>query len=251
MRRALSRGAIAGLAGGAVLAVVLLAAGEGPLQRAIDREPAAAGEELISRAGQRVGGVIAAVLVGIALGLMLAFVAEVLRRPAGPEDREGRGSGAMAGIEPWASSVRLAGLAFVVVNLVPMLKYPPNPPGVGDADTIGTRTGAFLALLAWSLVVAWAGWRAWGWLGRRRVPVPLAAPAVVAAGLVLVGLAYALLPPAASAGVVPAGDVWSFRVASLAGWAAYWAVAGTVLGWLRLPAGGLGRARLRGAHTPV
>lgn len=251
MRRELTRGAVAGAVGGAAMAVVLLVAGEGPLQRAIDREPATGGlrgpnavdsEELVSRAGQRIGGVIAVVLVGVALGLVLAFVGEILRR------RRASGDG---DAEPWWASLRLAVLAFAVITLVPFLKYPPNPPGIGDSDTIGTRTGAFLALLAWSVLVAWAAGRAWRWFLRRDVPVPLAAPAVVAAAIALIALAYVVLPPAPNPDALPVRDVWDFRLASLAGWAAYWAVAGTVLSWLRLPVGALGRARLGGVGTPV
>ncbi|MGH9276553.1 MAG: CbtA family protein [Acidimicrobiales bacterium] len=247
MRRELTRGALAGAAGGAVLAVVLLAAGEGPLQRAIDREGAGGGDELVSRAGQRVGGVVAALLVGIALGVALAFVAEVRAGRARPTDPDH----GVAATQAWMSSVRLAGVAFLVVNLVPLLKYPPNPPGVGDADTIGTRTGAFLALVAWSLLVAWAAGRGWRWLRRQDLPIPLAAPAVTVAAAILVGLAYLVLPAADSPNAIPAADVWSFRIATLAGWAAYWAVAGTVLGWLRLPAGVLTRARFGGARSPA
>lgn len=232
MRHPLIRGAIAGAAGGAVLATVLVVAGEGPLQRAIDREAASAtAAELVSRSGQRAGGVAAALLVGIALGVVLAFVARSRHRRA------------PAGDDGWLTTVRLAGLAFLVLNLVPLLKYPPNPPGVGQPDTIATRTGAFLTLVAWALVVAWAAGRGWRWLRARAVPVPLAAPAVLLGAVVFIGLAYAVLPAADSPDAVPAGDVWTFRMASLGGWAAFWAVAGTVLGWLQLPAGQLRRSR--------
>lgn len=222
-----------------MLAAVLVVAGEGPLQRAIDREAASGpAAELVSRSGQRVGGVAAALLAGIALGVALAFVAR------------GGGRSGPGGDAGWFTTVRLAGLAYVVLNLVPLLKYPPNPPGVGGPDTIATRTGAFLTLVGWSLVVAWASGRGWRWLRDRAVPVPLAAPAVVLGAVILVGVAYAVLPGADRPDAVPAGDVWSFRMASLGGWAAYWAVTGTVLGWLQLPAGQLRRPGPAKVGTP-
>ena len=39
-------------------------------------------------------------------------------------------------------------------TLVPFLVYPPNPPAVGNADTIGYRTALYFALLAISLIAA-------------------------------------------------------------------------------------------------
>jgi hypothetical protein len=55
--------------------------------------------------------------------------------------------------------VGLAAAAFVVVFLVPALKYAPNPPAVGDADTIGERTALYLTMIAISIAAAVAGWR--------------------------------------------------------------------------------------------
>ena len=51
----------------------------------------------------------------------------------------------------------------------------------------------------------------------------------------LVLVALVVLPPGPSPDAVPASVVWDFRLASLAGWAAYWSVLGTVFGWLTLP----------------
>ena len=48
-------------------------------------------------------------------------------------------------------SIAAGGLRFLVAALIPWLKYPPNPPGVGDPDTIDQRTVAYLALIAVSV----------------------------------------------------------------------------------------------------
>lgn len=42
-----------------------------------------------------------------------------------------------------ALSAWLALGAFVALVIVPNIKYPANPPAVGDPETIGTRTGLF------------------------------------------------------------------------------------------------------------
>src|SRR5580658_3615771 len=38
--------------------------------------------------------------------------------------------------------------------LAPSLKYPANPPSVGDPETIGVRTGAYFLLIAISVVAS-------------------------------------------------------------------------------------------------
>ena len=54
---------------------------------------------------------------------------------------------------PWAATAASA-TAFVCVSLVPFLVYPANPPGVGQPDTAGQRTMAYLALLVVSVAAA-------------------------------------------------------------------------------------------------
>jgi hypothetical protein len=60
-----------------------------------------------------------------------------------------------------ALSVALAG--FVTLYLVPFLKYPANPPSIGNPDTIKERGGLYLIMVLASVVVAIAA----VWLGQR------------------------------------------------------------------------------------
>jgi hypothetical protein len=98
--------------------------------------------------------------------------------------------------------------------------YPPNPPAVGHAETIGDRTAAYFGIMAISIVLAILAVyvsRA-GWL------------AAVGAGLgyvVVVSVAGALLP---SFDEVPrdflASTLWDFRLASLGTQVVLWATIG-------------------------
>ncbi|MCA1691694.1 MAG: CbtA family protein, partial [Actinobacteria bacterium] len=54
--------------------------------------------------------------------------------------------------------------------------------------------------------------------------------------LALILFALIALPGGPSPDAVPASVVWSFRLASLGGWAAYWAVLAAVFGLLSPPA---------------
>jgi hypothetical protein len=236
MRRHLRDGALAGLAGGAALALVLLLAGEGSIGQAIDIErrahPGAGHDEMFSRGAQQAGGALAALVWGVALGLVLSVAWALLRRHLRPADRGATGD--------WRAAVGLGAIAFLTVNLVPFLKYPANPPGVGDPGTIGRRTALYLLMLAWSVVATAASWRLSRWLDGRGVPDHLRLPAVAGAYVTLVVVGLAALPGSPDPVAAPATLVWRFRLTSLAGTAAYWAVCGTVFGWLRMA--GAGRA---------
>ena len=54
---------------------------------------------------------------------------------------------------PWCQPV-LAAIGFVSVSLLPFVAYPPNPPAIGDPETIGTRTALYFIMLAISIIAA-------------------------------------------------------------------------------------------------
>ena len=62
--------------------------------------------------------------------------------------------GRFGGLGPRLSTLLVAGIGFVSVYAVPFWVYPPNPPAVGDPDTIGTRTVLYFTLVAISVVAA-------------------------------------------------------------------------------------------------
>ena len=97
-------------------------------------------EELVSRGVQSTVGLGTAVIVyGAAIGglFALAFAAVY---------------GRIGTLSPQATAGLLALLGFVAVYLVPALKYPANPPAVGESELIGLRTGLYLLMLVCSLV---------------------------------------------------------------------------------------------------
>jgi hypothetical protein len=49
------------------------------------------------------------------------------------------------------TSVLMALLGYIATVLVPFIKYPPNPPAIGDPSTIGLRTALFFTMIALSL----------------------------------------------------------------------------------------------------
>jgi predicted cobalt transporter CbtA len=219
-RRLLKQGVLAGAAGGAALALVLRLIGEGPIGRAVALE-GAGGDEMFSRGTQQIGGMLAGVLYGAALGAAFTVAYAAVRHRLRTTD-------------DWRAAVSLAAAGFVAVFLLPFLKYPANPPAVGDPDTIGKRTAIYVLAVAWSLVATWGGWRAWRALVERGVPVPKRAPATMAVWVALAAIGLVLLPSNPDPVNAPATLIWQFRLATLAGAATFWAVTGLMFGWLQV-----------------
>jgi predicted cobalt transporter CbtA len=219
-------GAIAGAIGGVTLALVLRLLGEPAIGDAValERSQAPLGsapKEMFSRGTQQIGGMAGALIYGVAIGLIFAMVFAVVRHR-------------LASRSDWRRSLLLAATGFATLYVVPLLKYPGNPPAVGDPDTITKRTVMYVTLLAWSVVTTWATWRTLRWLRARTVPEHQLVPLVVLTYVVMVTVAYVVLPGNPDAITAPATLVWRFRVASLGGAAALWFVLGTTFGWLSL-----------------
>ena len=105
--------------------------------------------DLVSRAVQSSAGLlVAGVACGAALGGVVALVF------AFAYQRVGRAG-------PKALAVLLAGAGFVTVVLVPQLKYPANPPSIGDAETIGLRTALYFEMILIALAALTLADPAW------------------------------------------------------------------------------------------
>jgi hypothetical protein len=236
-RSLLLRGMLAGLVAGLLAFVFARAFGEPSVASAISFESqraAAAGAtpamELVSRDIQSTVGLLTAVVVyGVALGGLFALAFTFLY-------------GRVREATPAVTARWLAAGAFAVVYLVPFLKYPANPPAAGRADTIGTRTALYVAMLVLSIAGAayalWLSRRLEGRLGREGATLAAVAVyvlVVVAGMLVLPGLDEV---PAG----FPAVTLWNFRLASIGTQAVTWTVIGLLFGFLAARAMEGGRA---------
>ena len=212
MTRSLAiRGAASGFLAALVAACYGLVFVEPSIELAVGLEAArkaALGEtvdELLTRAQQRVGLVVALLVVGATLGLLYGVVMSLVHRRSFSE---------WAPPVVWRESARLAVVGWAAMFLLPQLRYPANPPGVGGADTIGLRTnGALLALAAGLFAVA-LSWRIGALLVERSIPQPW--PAVAVAATVSAGLAltFLLLPDLSDPVDIPAALLWRFRITS-------------------------------------
>ncbi|MBB4480168.1 CbtA family protein [Rhizobium etli] len=223
----LLRGMFAGVIAGILVFAFAHIFGEPLVDAAIAFEEAsaqAAGQaaepEVVSRATQAGLGLFTGVMaysvaVGGLFALAFAFV-----------------HGRFSALSARGTSAAIAIAAFVAIVLVPGIKYPANPPAVGNPDTIGVRTELFFLMIVVSvgaLIAAVA-------LSRRlseRFGLWNGAIVAALAYLVFIGVVLYLLPPINE---VPenfsAMVLWRFRTTSLGMHAILWATLGLAFGAL-------------------
>jgi predicted cobalt transporter CbtA len=129
-----------------------------------------------------------------------------------------------------ALSAWLATAGFIALVIVPSLKYPANPPSVGDPATIGYRTGLFflmivisLATMVFSLKVRRA---AIARIGSWNASIAGAAVFVVIIAAVQISMPAINEVPAA----FPAVLLWKFRVAAIGMQVIMWTTLGLLFG---------------------
>ena len=231
-RTAIGAAAVVGLLAGLVVAVFFSFAGEPRIEDAITIEEARAAQHTdvdahdhatdddgveVSREAQRGVGLFAAMaLAGGMFGALLGIAFVALRSIVDPA-RRALVAGALLGGS---------------ITLAPWFKYPPNPPAVGDPDTVDRRQFLYVTLICIAIAVGVTAIRVGRRLATRQLaPVPRLA-AVAATVVVPMTAALALLPPNDDPVAVPAKLIWQFRIVSLAGNALLWTLLTLGVAWL-------------------
>jgi predicted cobalt transporter CbtA len=176
--------------------------------------------EIFSRAVQTTVGLLTGVLgvgagIGGLFGVLFAFA-----------------NGRAGNLGPGATSTLLSFYGWWSVYLIPALKYPPNPPAVGEPDTIAFRTGVYFLLMALSIAATIGAV-----MLRRRLTAKFGTwtGSVYAflAYLVAIIIFFAILP-----GInevpddFPAVTLYQFRIFSAATQVILWGGIGLMFGWL-------------------
>jgi predicted cobalt transporter CbtA len=246
-KRLIARGLLAGAVGAVLAFVFARVFAEPVIGRAIgfeDGRTEAAhaqgvhehGVEVFTRGVQGNAGLGFGVLIfGIAMGALFAVAFCIAY---------GRAGGPSGNTAPRALSIRLAAGAVATVYLVPFVKYPPNPPAVGQSDTIGSRTLWYVVMVLASVALAIAA----VWLARRlaaRLGGWNAGLAAVGAYIVVIAVVMLVLPTVDetpepmrdAAGAIiypgfPADVLYEFRLVSLGTQLVLWATIGLVFATL-------------------
>ena len=176
--------------------------------------------ELVSRPMQASYGLLTGVMVyGTAFGGLFALVFAFAK-------------GRAVALGPRAVSGLLALTGFIAFSLVPNLKYPANPPSVGQPGTIGMRTELYFAMMA-SSIAAMVG----AAMLRRHLSArhdAWSSALVAAAFYALCVMVVAAVLPAIDEvpGNFPAVVLWDFRLDSIVMQAIMWTTLGLGFGAL-------------------
>jgi hypothetical protein len=211
---------LAGLIAGAITSAFHFVLAEPVIERAIQQEKqtkmvdgANAEAPIVSRTVQRRGLVIGLLIYGAVWGGLFGVLYLVI------ESRR----------QLWDPRIRGWLLAVVIgwaVSWFPFLKYPANPPGVGESATVAYRQllyVGFIVLSAAGAAIAFVVHGRGALAGARAV---LILYAVYAAAL------YLAMPANPDPVRMPGGLVWTFRAISLTGLVVFWLALGTSFQWL-------------------
>lgn len=168
------------------------------------------------REWQRGGQVLAGVILGAATGSLFGIVFALSRH-------------VLPGNHDVKRAAVLAGIMWLTVFFIPFLKYPTNPPTVGEAETIELRVVLYISFVAISGFGAAALYQ----IAKRTGGGRNRKAAVVVAGYAgLMIAAFVLMPQNPDEVTAPTDLVDGFRVASVLGVSSFWASVSLFLGAL-------------------
>ncbi len=175
------------------------------------------GEALVSRDMQRVGLWIGFLMYGFSWALLFGALYYLAQRwlPGADASKQG---------------LVLALLGYWAIGLMPFLKYPANPPGVGDPVTIGYRQNLYFGLLAITLMGAGLSVALNRYLSRSMNGSKTSWLTLVFLA-VFSGVVYLAMPGNPDPVQMPESLLTNFRVLSLVGVTLFWGVLG--LGFAR------------------
>lgn len=186
---------------------------------AAGRQPEPETPEIFSRTVQSgIGLLTGLVVIGAGIGCLFAVMFAFT-------------NGRMGDLGPGPTAAWLAFLSFMTVYVIPALKYPANPPSVGEPATIKYRTGLYFLMMAISIASTMGAY-----LLRRRLRPRYGSwnGSLIAIGayVVVITFFFLILPginevPA----TFPAATLYNFRLASLITQIVLWGSVGVMFGY--------------------
>jgi predicted cobalt transporter CbtA len=215
---------IAGAIAGILLAIINQGIVEPYIDQAIniENQNAIAQGEVINpqelddyRLWQKGGEIAAGTVLGVSLGALFGVVFAFARN-------------SIPGSNNKKKALILAGVMLLVIYIVPALKYPANPPAVGDPETIYYRESLYIALLTisgFSALGLASLYRKFGDKKAKEIVIPVIYIGIIAA-------AFMILPPNPDEITAPMNLVMGFRIVSGFTVSVFWGLLGLILGAL-------------------
>ena len=161
---------------------------------------------------QKSGQVLAGAILGTAMGALFGIV-YVLSRNSLPQGSDLK------------KTFTLAAVMWLTIYIIPFLKYPANPPTVGDPETVVLRSILFLSFIALSGFGAVAFYQVYKRLQSKKIV------AFVGYGIFVVVI-FALMPPNPDEVTAPMDLVNGFRAMSVVAVSVFWVSIAIIFGGL-------------------
>jgi predicted cobalt transporter CbtA len=171
------------------------------------------GYRIWQKSGQVLAGVILGTSIGALFGLVFAFARNSL-----------------PGNNDIKKALVLAGIMWFTMYLIPFLKYPANPPTVGDSETVVLRAILYLSFIAISGFGALGFYKLSTKFENKKKIIPLVGYAL------FISVAFFVMPENPDEITAPMDLVNEFRMMSILGVTSFWISVGVFLGlfWNRL-----------------
>ena len=173
-------------------------------------------DELVQyRLWQKGGEIVAGTILGTSISALFGIVYAYSRDSIPGSNNKKKG-------------LMLAGIMFFVVFLIPALKYPANPPAVGDPETIEYRESLYIGMLVVSGFTALGAAILYRSLGQKhRESRKIIVPAIYA---VIIALAFAVLPANPDEITISSDLLMNFRIVTTITMGIFWGALGILLG---------------------
>src|ERR671918_2127914 len=213
---------LAGAIAGTILGIINQVAVEPYIEQAIElemRNTAQSGQVIdpaefaAYRFWQKGGEIIAGTILGLSIGSLYGIVFAYTR-------------GSISGTNNKKKALIVASIMWFVLFLMPALKYPPNPPAVGNPETIYYRQSlyvAFLAISGFSALGLAFLYRKMASSNTKKAIIPSAYAAIMAG-------AYLAMPANPDPINAPIDLVIGFRITSAITISMFWALLGVIFG---------------------
>ena len=162
---------------------------------------------------QKGGQVLAGAILGTSIGALFGIVYVFARN-------------SLPGKNDLQKTFVLAGVMWLTIFFIPFLKYPANPPTVGDPETVVLRSILYLSFIAIS---------GFGAVGFYQLYKRLESPKKIAAFVgyaVFIGIVFTLMPPNPDEISAPMDLVNGFRAMSVIAVSTFWISIAVILGVL-------------------
>ena len=165
------------------------------------------------RTWQKGGQLLAGVILGTSIGALFGIVFTLSRN-------------SLPGNNNIQKALILAGIMWFTIYFIPFLKYPANPPTVGEAETVVLRSILYLSFIAIS------GFAAVGFYKLSKIFKGKKKLIALVGYVVFISIVFVVMPENPDDVTAPIDLVTGFRIMSVLAVSTYWISVGLILGIL-------------------